>query len=115
MILFHDNYLLSYEADGYSIGVDIQISGRKKENIDQFSKEYCLDLLVNLRKLKMKIRYDYKHQIKKSLKKASESKIKFAIIVGEEEIKNNNYTLKNLFDSSQKTVCFEELKNILQL
>ena len=37
--------------------------------IDQFSKEYCLDLLVNLRKLKMKIRYDYKHQIKKSLKK----------------------------------------------
>lgn len=82
--------------------------------IDQFSKEYCLDLLVNLRKLKMKIRYDYKHQIKKSLKKASESKIKFAIIVGEKEIKNNNYTLKNLFDSNQKTVSLEELKNILQ-
>ena len=34
-----DNYLLSYEGDGYSIGIDIQISGRKKEKIDQFSKE----------------------------------------------------------------------------
>ena len=34
-----DNYLLSYEGDGYSIGVDIQISGRKKDKIDQFSKE----------------------------------------------------------------------------
>ncbi len=34
-----DNYLLSYEGDGYSIGIDIQINGRKKEKIDQFSKE----------------------------------------------------------------------------
>ena len=51
----------------------------------------------------MKIRYDYKVHIKKSLKHANESKIKYAIIIGESEVKNNYYTVKNLFDATQKT------------
>ena len=42
--------------------------------IDENSKEYGLKLLIDLRKLKMKIRYDYKVHIKKSLKHANESK-----------------------------------------
>ena len=34
-----DDYLISYEGDGYSIGVDIQVGGRSKEKITQFAKE----------------------------------------------------------------------------
>ena len=33
-----DDYLISYEGDGYSIGVDIQIGGRSKDQINQFTK-----------------------------------------------------------------------------
>ena len=42
-------------------------------------------------------------------------KIKYAIIIGESEVKNNYYTVKNLFDATQKTVSYEELLNILKL
>ena len=34
-----DNYLLSFEGKGFSIGIDIQVSGRKKENIKKFVEE----------------------------------------------------------------------------
>ena len=34
-----DDYLISYEGDGYSIGVDIQVGGRSKEQIAQFAKD----------------------------------------------------------------------------
>ncbi len=34
-----DDYLISYEGDGYSIGVDIQVGGRTKEQITRFAKD----------------------------------------------------------------------------
>ena len=34
-----DDYLISYEGEGYSIGVDIQIGGRSKNQINEFAKE----------------------------------------------------------------------------
>ena len=58
--------------------------------IDEQSKNYGLNLLISLRKIKIKVRYDHRINIKKSLKHTNEAKIKFAIIVGESEIKNNN-------------------------
>jgi len=82
--------------------------------IDEQSKRYALKLLIFLRKLEIKVKYDHKINIKKSLKKADEEKIKFAVIIGESEVKNNNYTLKNLFDGTQHTLTFEELLNVLQ-
>ena len=82
--------------------------------IDEQSKNYGLNLLISLRKMKIKVRYDHRINIKKSLKHANEAKINFAIIVGESEIKNNNYTVKNLFDNTQQTLSFEELLNFFQ-
>ena len=82
--------------------------------IDEQSKSYGLNLLISLRKMKIKVRYDHRINIKKSLKHANEAKINFAIIVGESEIKNNNYTVKNLFDNTQQTLSFEELLNFFQ-
>ena len=83
--------------------------------LDHSSKEYGLKLLINLRNLNFKIRFDYKYNLKKSLKHANESKIKYVIIIGESEVKNNNYTIKNLFKGSQNKVSFEKLVNILNL
>ena len=82
--------------------------------IDNQSKKYAFKLLSLLRKLKIKVKYDHKINIKKSLKNANQEKIKYAIIVGTTEEKNNNYTLKNLLDSTQQTLSFEELLKIIQ-
>ena len=83
--------------------------------IDEQARKYALNLLISLRKLKIRTRYDHKINIKKSLKHANESKIKFVIIIGETEVKNKVYTIKNLFDGNQKTLSFDELLNFLQL
>ena len=83
--------------------------------IDEQARKYALNLLISLRKLKIRTRYDHKINIKKSLKHANESKIKFAIIIGENEVKNKVYTVKNLFEGNQKTLSFDELLNFLQL
>ena len=48
------------------------------------------------------------------MKNANQEKIKFAIIIGATEEKNNNYTLKNLLDSTQQTLSFEELLKAIQ-
>ena len=40
-----DEFLLSYSGEGYSIGIDLQVGGRNKEDIKKFSKvifEYTL-------------------------------------------------------------------------
>jgi decaprenylphospho-beta-D-ribofuranose 2-oxidase len=34
-----DDYILSYSGDGYSIGIDIQIRGRRQEHIKKFVRE----------------------------------------------------------------------------
>ena len=57
--------------------------------IDQSSIDYAMKLTQSLRNNRVKTAYDHKINIKKSLKKANESKIKFPIIVGENEVKNN--------------------------
>ena len=76
--------------------------------IDEQSRKYGLNLIISLRKLEIKTRYDHKINIKKSLKQANEAKIKFARIVGTTEVKNNNYTVKNLFEGAQQTQSFDE-------
>ena len=83
--------------------------------LDEKSKKYGLKLLMHLRELKIKVRYDHKINIKKSLKNENKLKIKFAIIIGESEVKNDNYTIKNLFNGSQHTFAFKELLSFLKL
>tara|TARA_Y100000590_G_scaffold468771_1_gene653031 strand:- start:6569 stop:7807 length:1239 start_codon:yes stop_codon:yes gene_type:complete len=83
--------------------------------IDNSSIDYAMKLTQSLRNNRVKTAYDHKINIKKSLKKANESKIKFAIIVGENEVKNNNYTIKNLNEGTQQVITFDELLKIINL
>ena len=81
--------------------------------VDEISKQYAINLINSLRILNIKTRYDYKVNIKKSLKQANQEKIKLAVIIGESEVKNNTYTIKNLFDNTQNIVSYENLLSLL--
>ena len=53
--------------------------------------------------------YDYNsRKFAKQIEKASKT-AKYAVIIGEDEIKNNYYTVKNLNDSTQEKMSFDEL------
>ena len=71
------------------------------------------DFVLKLRKQNFIVKYDYKYNLKKSLKEANELNIKFAIIIGENETQNNVYTVKNLLNGNQTIVNYEELTNVL--
>ena len=66
-------------------------------------------LLKDLSKNNIPVYCDYRYNIKKALSFASEQKAKYAIILGQEEFDQKKYTLKNLSDSSQKMLSYEEL------
>ena len=76
-------------------------------------KNYALFLINELRKNKIKINLDYKYNLKKSLKNASSNNYKFAIIIGEEEFKNNIYTIKNLSEGNQTKLNLKEIIKLL--
>jgi len=76
-------------------------------------KSYGLKLLNLMRKNNIPVYFDYKYNLKKSLSIANHLNSKYAIIIGEDEIKNNTCTIKNLLDSSQETVSFDQTIKIL--
>ena len=51
---------------------------------------------------------------KKSLSNASVSKVSYAVIIGENEFKNNNYTFKKLDEGTQDIISLEEMVNQLK-
>ena len=55
--------------------------------------------------------WNYKYNLKKSLSIANEKKANFAIIIGEDENINNNFTVKNLSNGDQRV---KDLSNILE-
>ena len=77
--------------------------------IDETLKDYGIKVLNILHEKQIPVYWDYRYNLKKSLAFASDKKAEFAIIIGEEERKDNKCTLKNLFDSSQQTLSLEEL------
>ena len=109
---------------GWACGVErlIMMQNIKESNtvsaqlviMEENLKDYGLELLIRLRKLNLKIKFDYKYNLKKSLSDANNFKIKYLIIIGENEKNKNNYTLKNMSAGDQRSVNFKELVNILK-
>ena len=81
--------------------------------IDENIKNYGFKVLNLLRKNKISVCFDYNYNLKKSLSSANQLNSKYAIIIGEDEVKNNSCTLKNLSKNSQKTISLEEIIKIL--
>ena len=78
-----------------------------------FGKEeanYCLNLLKKLRSegIKSEI-YPSATKMKKQMQYADRKNVEYVLLVGENEMKTNTITVKNMFDGSQKNVTFEQL------
>jgi len=66
---------------------------------------YCLSILSNLRKENLKADlYPDNAKIKKQFNYADASKYKYVIIVGEEEIANDEVSIKNMISGEQVKV-----------
>ena len=78
-----------------------------------FGKEeanYCLTLLKKLRSegIKSEI-YPSATKMKKQMQYADRKNVEYVLLVGENEMRTNTITVKNMFDGSQKNVTFEQL------
>ena len=78
-----------------------------------FGKEeanYSLNLLKKLRSegIKSEI-YPSATKMKKQMQYADRKNVEYVLLVGENEMRTNTITVKNMFDGSQKNVTFEQL------
>ena len=70
----------------------------------------CIKLADKLRKNNINVLIELnKRKVKKCFEYADKENIKYVIIVGSNEIENNNYTIKNMIDGTQQSVSEEEL------
>jgi len=77
-------------------------------------KSYGLEILNKLRKNNIPVFFDYRYNLKKSLSFASNVNARYAIIIGEEEVKKHSYTVKDLKKNTQKTILFDSLISLLK-
>ena len=82
--------------------------------LDEKFKSYGFYLINELRKNNIKTTFDYKYNLKKSLKNANSNNTKFVLIVGEEEFNNKSYSIKNLSDGSQKELSLKKVVELLR-
>ena len=79
-------------------------------NFGKDEANYCLNLLKKLRSegIKSEI-YPSATKMKKQMQYADKKNVEYVLLVGENEMKTNTITIKNMFDGSQKNVTFEQL------
>jgi histidyl-tRNA synthetase len=79
-------------------------------NFGESEANYCLNLLKKLRSegIRSEI-YPSATKMKKQMQYADKKNVEYVLLVGENEMKTNTITIKNMFDGSQKNVTFEQL------
>jgi len=76
---------------------------------------YAMKAIMQLRKAGIKVEmYPDNAKIGKQFQHADKRGIPFAVVVGEEEIANQQYALKDLASGEQKKVSLDELKELLK-
>ncbi len=118
-------------ASGFAIGMErlgllIEASLQKKKQdfykpvlvyvayIGKESLNEAVKILDLLRQNGISSTTEYKYDnLKKHLKSADSQKAKYAILVGENEIKSGKYTLRKLDDGEQKILTLEEILKLL--
>ncbi|MEO8235128.1 MAG: histidine--tRNA ligase [Flavobacterium sp.] len=84
-------------------------------NFGQEETKYSMKAITELRKSGVKIElYPDNVKIAKQFQYAEKRGIPLAIIVGDDEMKNNQFSVKNLVSGEQQKLSFEELKKLLQ-
>ena len=79
-------------------------------NFGKDEANYCLNLLKKLRSegIKSEI-YPSATKMKKQIQYADRKNVEYVLLVGENEMKTNTITVKNLFDGIQKNMTYEQL------
>lgn len=106
-------------AVGWGMGVErlnALIPKKEQEKIDFFvvsnNQTEAIKLTAKLRENNFSAEFDYNNRkFAKQLEKAAKI-AKYAVILGEDEINNNYYTVKNLSSSTQEKLAFEDILNI---
>ncbi|SNR59850.1 histidyl-tRNA synthetase [Lutibacter agarilyticus] len=82
-------------------------------NFGDAEAAFCMKALAQLRKAGIKSElYPESAKMKKQLNYANRREIPFVVLVGADEVKNNNYTLKNMQTGEQQACSLEELLKI---
>ena len=77
--------------------------------------EKCAQIASTLRQNGLKVQVDFEDKkIAKKFKYADKLNINYVIVIGEDEIKNNVVTIKNMITGEQNTVTLEESIKIIQ-
>ena len=112
-----ERLLLALEAEGIEIehddALDLFIA-----TLDEDSKQYAVQLLHRLRKAGIRADTDYKsRKLKGQMKQADRERVKYTIVLGENEIKNQQVKLKDMNDGGEHVIelssLTEELKERL--
>jgi histidyl-tRNA synthetase len=83
-------------------------------NFGDVEENYCLPLLSDLRESGISAEiYPEAAKLKKQLDYANRKNIPYVVLVGENEMKENRLTLKNMNTGEQSTLTWEELKEKL--
>lgn len=84
-------------------------------NFDKDSEQHALELLQNLRDHEIASEfYPYAAKLKKQMTYANAKNIPFVVLIGEEEIKNQCFGLKDMSTGEQKLLDLIELINALK-
>ncbi len=79
-------------------------------NFGDSEAKYAMKAIAKLRQNGVKVEmYPDKAKIGKQFQHADKRGIQFAVLVGEEEIKNEKFTIKNLTTGEQESLSFEDL------
>ncbi len=100
--LLIDNGIISSENESIS---DVLIISMTEDY------EYCAKIETKLRNKGIKVQSNIENQkIAKKFKYADKMKFKYVIIIGDDEVKNNVVTLKNMITGEQKTIDIENIE-----
>ena len=84
-------------------------------NFGEKEQEYCLRLLKQLRKEEISAElFPDSVKLKKQMNYANSRNIPFVVLVGEDEIQKNMYTIKNMTNGEQSMLTADELINTVK-
>ncbi|AQL56008.1 histidine--tRNA ligase [Abyssicoccus albus] len=109
-----ERLLLALEAEGIEIehddALDLFIA-----TLDEDSKQYAVQLLHRLRKAGIRADTDYKsRKLKGQMKQADRERAKYTIVLGENEIKNQQVKLKDMNDGGEQIIELSSLTDELK-
>ena len=101
-----------------SLGIEIPVKVNPKCYIiasGNNADTMALELANKLRKENIYAEADYSSRsIKAQMKTAGKLNTKYAIIIGDNEIENKTYTVKDMANSTQKNVPFDNIINYIK-